>query len=107
MPTRQRPVVHTLAASGIRPDGIFVPNDSRRHSSMAHAITLTSTLGDSLLFANMTAKEQLGRLFSYELETISKNIQIDLRTLLGTPMTVKLVTPQGYTRYFNGIVCEG
>ena len=73
---------------------------------MAHAITLTSTLGSSLLFANMTASESLGKLFSYRLEAISKNIEVDLRSLLGTPMTVKLVSPQGYTRYFNGIVCE-
>ncbi|HEY4352180.1 MAG TPA: type VI secretion system tip protein TssI/VgrG [Paraburkholderia sp.] len=74
---------------------------------MAHAITLTSTLGTNLLFANLTAKESLGRLFSYEIETISRNAQVDLRALLGTPMTVKLDTPQGYTRYFNGIVSEG
>jgi type VI secretion system secreted protein VgrG len=74
---------------------------------MAHAITLTSSLGSSLLFANMTATESLGRLFSYRLETISKNAEVDLRALLGTPMTVKLVPPQGDTRYFNGIVCEG
>lgn len=74
---------------------------------MAHAITLTSALGSSLLFANMSAAESLGRLFSYDLEAISKNAEVDLRSLLGTPMTVKLVTPQGYTRYFNGIVCEG
>ena len=74
---------------------------------MAHAITLTSTLGSSLLFANMTASESLGKLFSYQLEAISKNVEVDLRSLLGTPMTVKLVSPQGYTRYFNGIVCEG
>ncbi|CAD6552072.1 Actin cross-linking toxin VgrG1 [Paraburkholderia kirstenboschensis] len=74
---------------------------------MAHAITLSSNLGSSLLFSNMSATEALGRLFSYRLEAISKNAAVDLRALLGTPMTVKLVTPQGYTRYFNGIVCEG
>jgi type VI secretion system secreted protein VgrG len=73
---------------------------------MAHAITLTSTLGTSLHFSNLTAKESLGRLFTYELETISKNAEVDLRALLGTPMTIKLVTPQGYTRHFNGIVSE-
>uniref|UniRef100_E1TE99 Type VI secretion system Vgr family protein n=1 Tax=Burkholderia sp. (strain CCGE1003) TaxID=640512 RepID=E1TE99_BURSG len=73
---------------------------------MAHAITLASNLGANLLFSNMTATESLGRLFSYRIEAISKNPQIDLRTLLGTPMTVKLVTPQGYTRYFNGMVNE-
>ncbi len=73
---------------------------------MAHAIVLTSTLGKTLLFANMTAREQLGRLFSYQIEMISRNADVDLRSLLGTPMTVTLTTPQGYTRYFNGIVSE-
>jgi type VI secretion system secreted protein VgrG len=74
---------------------------------MAHTTTLTSALGSSLLFSNMSAHEQLGRLFSYRIEAISKNASVDLRSLLGTSMTVKLVAPQGYTRYFNGIVCEG
>lgn len=73
---------------------------------MAHAIQLTSSLGDSLLFANLWATEQLGRLFVYELEAISKDVSIDLRALLGKPMTVTLTTPQGYVRYFNGIVAE-
>jgi len=74
---------------------------------MTHAITLTSNLGSTLLFSNMTASESLGRLFSYRIEAVSKNAALDLRALLGTPMTVMLVSPQGYTRYFNGIVCEG
>ncbi len=66
---------------------------------MAHAITLSSNLGSSLLFSNMSATEALGRLFSYRLEAISKNAAVDLRALLGTPMTVKLVTPQLYALF--------
>jgi type VI secretion system secreted protein VgrG len=73
---------------------------------MARTTTLTSTLGDTLLFANMTANERLGRLFAYELQAISRNAEIDLRALLGTPMTAKYVSRKGYTRYFNGIVSE-
>ncbi|KAF1009023.1 MAG: Actin cross-linking toxin VgrG1 [Luteibacter sp.] len=73
---------------------------------MAHAIQLTSSLGETLLFSNMTAAEQLGRLFAYDVEAISRDVSIDLRALLGTPMTVTLTTPQGYVRYFNGIVAE-
>ncbi|KRE88299.1 type IV secretion protein Rhs [Frateuria sp. Soil773] len=73
---------------------------------MAHAITLSSNLGDALLFARMVATERLGRLFSYELELLSENAQVDLRKLLGTPMTVRLKTEDGYERHFNGIVCE-
>ncbi|WP_070107552.1 type VI secretion system tip protein TssI/VgrG [Burkholderia plantarii] len=71
---------------------------------MAHAITLSSKLGSSLLFSNLTAGEALGRLFTYRLEAISRNAAVELRALLATPMTVRLVSPQGDTRYFNGIV---
>ncbi|MEX1828671.1 type VI secretion system Vgr family protein [Luteibacter sp. CQ10] len=73
---------------------------------MAHAITLTSTRGDALRFANMTAEEALGRLFSFRVEAVSKEVSIDLRAVLATRMTVKVTTPQGYVRYFDGIVAE-
>ena len=72
---------------------------------MAHAITITTNLGDELLFARMTASEHLGRLFSYQLQLLSENGQVDLNALLGTPMTVTMVE-DSYTRYFNGIVYE-
>lgn len=73
---------------------------------MAHAITLSSDLGDKLLFASMRADEQLGRLFRYDIEVLSQDDKVDLRGLLGTSMTVKLATTDGYTRHFNGIVVE-
>ena len=73
---------------------------------MAHAIKLTSSLGEALLFVNMTATEELGRLFEFRIEAISKNAQVGLRALLGTSMTVTMTTPQGYTRYFDGIAVE-
>jgi type VI secretion system secreted protein VgrG len=73
---------------------------------MAHAITLSSDLGDKLLFASMRADERLGRLFRYEVELLSQDAQLDLRKLLGTPMTVKFTAPDGYQRHFNGIVAE-
>jgi type VI secretion system secreted protein VgrG len=73
---------------------------------MAHAITLASNLGDALRIANMSADEELGRLSTFRIETISKSPSVDLRALLGTSMTVTMTTPQGYVRYFNGIVSE-
>lgn len=73
---------------------------------MAHAITLASSAGSDLLFANMTATEALGRLPTFRIEAVSKNVSVDLRVLLGTPMTVTITTPQGYVRYYNGIVAE-
>ncbi|MBB3228140.1 type VI secretion system secreted protein VgrG [Luteibacter sp. Sphag1AF] len=72
---------------------------------MPHAITLTAAV-DDLLFANMTATEELGRLPRFRIEAISKNASVDLRALLGTPMTVTVTTPQGYVRYYNGIAVE-
>ena len=73
---------------------------------MAHAITIKTDLGDKLLFSSMTATEQLGRLFTFEVRLLSKDAQVKLRDLLGTSMTVKLTLDNGYERHFNGIVCE-
>ncbi|HEY0198077.1 MAG TPA: type VI secretion system tip protein TssI/VgrG [Rhodanobacter sp.] len=72
---------------------------------MAHAITVSTKLEDTLLFARMTASEGLGRLFSCRIDLLSQSGAVDLGALLGTPMTVKVVE-DSYTRYFNGIVCE-
>lgn len=73
---------------------------------MAHAITVTSDSDSTLLFVRMQADEALGRLFSYELKLLSESATVDLRKLLGTPMTVTLKTDDGVTRHFNGIVSE-
>jgi type VI secretion system secreted protein VgrG len=73
---------------------------------VTHAIKLTSGVGETLLIANMSATEELGRLSTFRIEAISKNASVDLRALLGTPMTVTVTTPQGYVRYYNGIVAE-
>lgn len=73
---------------------------------MAHAITITTDLGDKLLFARMAATEQLGRLFDYRVQLLSQDEKVDLRKLLGTPMTMTFKAEDGYARHFNGIVCE-
>lgn len=73
---------------------------------MTHAITICSRHDDALLFASMVASEHLGKLFDCKVQFLSANPSVDLRKLLGKPMTVKLVAPDGYTRYFNGIVSE-
>ena len=73
---------------------------------MAHQITISSKHDSKLLFARMSATEQLGKLFSYKAQLFSDDLKVDLRRLLGKPMTVQLETHDGYTRYFNGIVSE-
>ncbi len=69
-------------------------------------IAANSVLGeDVLLVGRMTATEQLGQLFEFELELFSERTDIVLTDVLGTNMTVRLELPyQRGTRYFNGIV---
>ncbi len=60
--------------------------------------------GDSLLLYRMTGTEQLSRLFEYELELLSANNSVDLQSLLGKDMTVKLELGDGEFRYYSGLV---
>ena len=68
-------------------------------------IAVSSPLGpDVLLFRRMTATEELGRLFEFDLELLSEDRAIDPDRLLGQNMTVRLDLPNEDTRYFNGFV---
>lgn len=68
-------------------------------------IKITTPLGDDvLLFQRMTATEQLGRLFNYQLDLLSKDPNIKLSDLLGQLVTVQLKTSNNASRYFNGHV---
>ena len=73
---------------------------------MSQQITLASPQCDGLLFTSMQADESLGCMFSYHVEFASRNEKIDLGGLLGTTMTVKMATDDGFVRHFNGVVCE-
>lgn len=73
---------------------------------MAHQIIISSTHGSTLLFARMSASEQLGRLFNYHVHLLSDDAGVDLRTLLGQPMTIQMQIKDGVKRHFNGIVSE-
>lgn len=67
----------------------------------------TSLGEDVLVFGRMTATEQLGRLFDFELELLSERTDITLADVLGKNVTVRMELPEargGGTRYFNGFV---
>lgn len=67
-------------------------------------ISVNTELGPNvLLLANMSAKEHLSRLFEYELDLLSEQIDIRADDLLGKPATVALQLPSGGRRFFNGI----
>jgi type VI secretion system secreted protein VgrG len=62
---------------------------------------------DVLVFGRMTATEQLGCLFEFEVELLSERTDIELSEILGKNMTVRMELPEargGGTRYFNGFV---
>ncbi|NOT11202.1 MAG: type VI secretion system tip protein VgrG [Methylococcaceae bacterium] len=61
---------------------------------------------EKLLFCRMKGHEEMGRLFEYEVDLLSKEKHIDINKVLGEPMTIALDLPKGDTRYFNGIVTQ-
>jgi type VI secretion system secreted protein VgrG len=68
-------------------------------------IAVSSPLGDDvLLFRAMTANEQLGHLFQFDLDLLSEDDQINIPDILGQNLTVRLALPGDETRYFNGVV---
>jgi len=73
---------------------------------MSDPIKITSSKCDNLLFVGMSADEELGELFRFELQFESKDAGIDLTSLLGSSMTVTLALEDGFKRHFNGMVCE-
>lgn len=77
-------------------------------SSTAYVtVTITPDPGFELVFDSMTATEELGRPFLYELELSSTTVKGELTSLLGASATVKITLADGTTpRYFNGIVAR-
>lgn len=73
---------------------------------MSDPIKITSSKCDNLLFVGMSADEELGELFRFELQFESKDAGIDLTSLLGSSMTVTLTLEDGFKRHYNGMVCE-
>ena len=68
-------------------------------------IEVSTPLGDGvLLFRSMTATEELGRPFEFDLQLLSKERDLKLEDLLGHKVTVRLLQPDGKVRFFNGFV---
>lgn len=69
---------------------------------------VNTTLGeDVLVFYRMVGTEQLGRLFEYEIEMLSEKTHIQLNSILGKNITLRMELPgerMGGERYFNGFV---
>jgi len=72
---------------------------------MPRMMELVTPLGDDvLLFHGMRAREEMSRLFEYQLDLLSLNNDINVDEILGKNVTVKVALPDDTTRYFNGFV---
>jgi type VI secretion system VgrG family protein len=57
---------------------------------------------DVLLLHRMRGKEELGRLFEYQLDLLSTDATVPLDDVLGKTVTITLRRPEEEVRYFNG-----
>ena len=69
--------------------------------------TVKTSLGpDKLTLRSMIGREELGRVFVYELELLSDDDKVTLSDLLGQPMTIEVQLGNDAKRYFSGVVCR-
>ena len=59
---------------------------------------------DALLLKSFTMNEQVGRPFQLHVDMFSENPAINFDDIVGQSVTVRVETPSGSTRYFNGLV---
>lgn len=59
---------------------------------------------DVLLLQSFAGSEEISRLFSYDLELLSEEPNLQFEDLIGQNITVRLELPSGETRYFNGYI---
>ncbi len=72
---------------------------------MARVMEIVTPLGeDVLLFHGMSAREEMSRLFEYQLDLLSMKDNVPLDDILGKNVTIKFALPDDQTRYFNGYV---
>ncbi|MGL4238477.1 type VI secretion system Vgr family protein [Tabrizicola sp.] len=68
-------------------------------------ITVSTALGDKLLFAQMEGFDEISQCYRYETGLISKDINLKAEDILGTPVTITVRAGEA-KRYFHGIVAE-
>jgi type VI secretion system secreted protein VgrG len=77
------------------------PGRTQANAPMA----IATPLGDDvLLLAQLSGREELGRLFEYTLELLSDESEINFEDLIGQNVTIRIEAPGGETRYINGLV---
>jgi type VI secretion system secreted protein VgrG len=70
-----------------------------------NVMNLTTIAGEDLAFKHMTAREELGKLFEFDVLGVAKSAASYPDVMLGTPAWVTLKLSKGGNRYFHGLVC--
>ncbi|KAF0137819.1 MAG: Rhs element Vgr protein [Xanthobacteraceae bacterium] len=68
-------------------------------------ITVSTALGDTLMFSQMEGWDEISQCFRYELGLVSKDINVKAEDILGTTATIA-VRMENAKRFFHGIVAE-
>ncbi len=77
------------------------------YSQQDRDLSVSTPLGDDvLLLRAMRGRERISEPFRYELDLLSEQVDIDYDALLGQSVTVKVLRPDGGTRWFNGLVSQ-
>jgi type VI secretion system secreted protein VgrG len=71
-------------------------------SSMTRSITAITPLGDQLLFSAMSGREEMSRLFEFQVELLSESHTISPPALLGKSISLEIMTHKGGKRYLDG-----
>src|SRR5882757_5199118 len=67
----------------------------------------TPLTADALLITHFSAREQVSRLFEYDLQLLSETGDLDADKLLGQQVTVRFELPdKAGVRFFNGVLTE-
>lgn len=70
-------------------------------------ISIKSPLGrDTLLLTGIKGREEISRLFSFELVMLSEKHDISFESIIGQNVTVSFPLSDGSTRYLNGIIAS-
>ncbi|WP_256099020.1 type VI secretion system Vgr family protein, partial [Variovorax sp. SG517] len=72
---------------------------------MARVVRAHTPLAESqLLFRSMRGTEGLSQLFEFEVDLVSPSASLDLKSVLGKPLTLEIQTAGSGPRYLNGQV---
>ena len=69
-------------------------------------IVAHTALGPQLGFLSLTGKEALSELFQFEVELAAGTFMLDVRSMLGTDLTIEIETSSGAPRFLNGKVTD-